>query len=190
MIIARIAFRNIFRQKRRSLLTALMMVGGFVLSSISLGISGGSYSRLIDLFTRDHTGHIQVHRKGYLDRPSLYKTFDRPEELGARIESLPHVEAWAPRVHSPALAFRGQKTTGVQLMGVDPLREAQTTRLKRKVIQGRFIGAEPAAEIILGRGLAEVLGAVPGDEIVLIGQGADGSIAHDLFEVVGLVFET
>ncbi len=187
MMVARMAFRNIFRQKRRSLLTALMMVGGFVLSSISLGISDGSYSHFIDLFTRDHTGHVQVHRAGYLERPSLYKTFEFPDKLGRVIEELPYVEAWSPRVHSVALAFRGPKTTGVQLVGVDPLREARTTRLKHKVRQGRFIAAEPGPEMMVGEGLARILRVGPGDEVVLIGQAADGSIANDLFAVVGVV---
>ena len=187
MIIARMAFRNVFRQKRRSLLTTLMMVGGFVLSSISLGISEGSYSYLIDLFTRAYTGHVQVHRTGYIERPSLYKTFGHAQKLGKKIEKLPHVEAWTPRVHSAGLAFFGPKTTGVQLVGVQPGREARTTRLQRKLQQGRFIAAEPGLEIVIGEGLARILEVDLGDEIVLIAQGADGSIANDLFEVVGVL---
>ena len=187
MMMSKIAFRNILRQKRRSLLTALMMAGGTALFSLSVGISDGSYSNLIDMFTRDHTGHVQIHRKGYLDKPSLYNTFDHPDSLGLKIESLPYVEAWTPRVYSPALAFVGKKTTGVRMIGVHSRREGGTTRLRRKVRKGRFLSDVPAREMMIGGGVAEILKADIGDEIALIAQGADGSIATDLFEVVGMV---
>jgi len=186
-VIARIAFRNIFRQRRRSILTALMMAGGFSLSSVSLGISEGSYDRIIDMFTRDHTGHVQVHPSGYLDRPSIYKTIEAPETLGVALAAYPGVVAWAPRLYSPALAFRGKKTTGAQLVGIDPVREGKTTRLPAKVSQGRFLAREPEYGVLLASGLARILGAEIGHEIVLIAQGADGSIANDLFRVVGIL---
>ena len=72
-------------------------------------------------------------------------------------------------------------------MGVHPLREGRTSRLKEKVKRGRFVAQEPSREAVIGEGLAAVLQAEIGDEIALIAQGADGSFANDLFEVVGLV---
>ena len=188
-VIVRIALRNVLRQKQRSALTALMMAGGFVLCSISLGTSYGTYSRLIDTFTRNFTGHVQIHKKGYLEGPSLYNTLRDGEALGARIAALPAVESWTPRVYSPVLVFLGQKTAGARLVGVHPLREGRTSRLKEKVREGRFVAAEPAREVVIGEGLAQILRAQPGDEIALIAQGADGSFANDLFEVVGLMGE-
>jgi len=185
MIILKIAFRNVFRQKRRSLLTIIMMAGGCFLFSLSIGVSDGTYSSIIDMFTRDHTGHIQVHKDGYLDRRSLYKTISNYKALGSEIETVPGVEAWAPRVYSPALAFIGAKTTGVRIIGIDPEREVRTTRLREKVKKGRFISSTPRKEVVIGSGLARILNADIGDELVLISQGADGSIANDLFSVVG-----
>jgi putative ABC transport system permease protein len=76
MLIFRIAWRNIFRQKRRTILTVLTMFGGFTLSAISIGWADGTYNRIIDMFTRNRLGHIQIHAKGYLDRPSLYKRIE------------------------------------------------------------------------------------------------------------------
>ena len=81
----KIAFRNTFRQKRRTILTVLTMLGGFALSSIAIAWSDGSYNRLIDMFTRNQLGHIQVHAKQYLDRPSLYKTIDDYTNIGQGI---------------------------------------------------------------------------------------------------------
>jgi ABC-type lipoprotein release transport system permease subunit len=186
MIIARIAFRNLFRQRRRSLLTGLMMAGGCFLFSVFIGIADGSYDYLIDMFTRDHTGHIQIHKNGYLDKPSIYKTIKDPVRTGGRIAGISHVESWAPRVYSPALAFAGTKTTGVRVMGLNPVREAATTRLRAKVKRGKFISEKPLEEVVINKSLARVLKVDLGEEIALIAQGVDGSIANGLFTVAGI----
>ena len=67
MITLKIAFRNIFRQKRRTILTALAMIVGFTLSSVFIGWSDGAYSDIIAMFTQNRIGHIQVHQ-GWLSR--------------------------------------------------------------------------------------------------------------------------
>ena len=186
-MVLRIAFRNCFRQRRRSVLSLAAMAGGFALCSLSIGISDGTYLGLIEAFTRDRTGHIQIHGEGYLDRPTLYNTIDDPDRVGETVESLDVVAAWTPRVYSPVLAAAGNKTTGARIVGVLPGREARTTRLRLQVSAGRFLTGRPGLEVMLGHGLAEALGATTGGEVILIGQAADGSIANDVYRVVGIV---
>jgi ABC-type lipoprotein release transport system permease subunit len=185
MIIPKIAFRNIFRHKRRSALTGVMMAGGCFLFAVSLGMADGSYDVLIDMFTRDHTGHIQIHKNGYLEKPSIYKTFTAPDTIGRKIQRVAAVQAWTPRVYTPALAFAGQRTTGVRVIGVHPEREGETTRIKYKIQEGRFLSSSPFNEVIISKGLTKRLKVDIGDEIALIAQGIDGSIANELFTVVG-----
>jgi putative ABC transport system permease protein len=187
MMIFKIAFRNIFRQKRRTLLTTLTMFGGFTLCSFSIAWMDGSYNNVIDMFTRNRLGHIQIHQAQYLDRPSLYRTIDDYESVGRAVEGVKRVESWAPRVFSAGLASVGDKTTGVQIMGVDPDRESATTHLEKKVKEGRMLGAEPVSEVLLGKGLAKRLEAGIGEEVVIVSQGADGSIANDLYTIAGIV---
>ena len=186
MIILKIAFRNIFRSKARSALTGLMMAGGCALFAVFIGMVDGGYGNLIDMFTRGYTGHIQVHKNGYLDRPSIYKTINDPDTVGSKIQSVAYVQSWAPRVYTPALAFAGKKTTGVQVAGVHPVKEARTTRLKHRVEKGRFISEAPLNEVVISAGLAGLLKVSLGGEIALIAQGVDGSIANGLFTVVGI----
>ncbi len=186
MIILKIAFRNIFRHKRRSLLTGMMMAGGCSLFGLFFGMIDGTYGNLVEMFTLDHTGHIQVHKEGYLDKPSIYKTLNNPAAVGKKIEPLSYVRAWAPRVYSPALAFAGKKTTGATIMGIDPAMESRTTRIKSKVTSGRFISDTPEDEVVISSGLARVLKVELGGEIALIGQGLDGSVANGLYKVVGI----
>jgi ABC-type lipoprotein release transport system permease subunit len=183
----KIAFRNIFRQKRRSVLTMLTMLGGFTLSSIAIAWSDGSYSYVIDSFTRNQLGHIQIHAQGYLDRPSLYRTVDDYEAVGSTVAKVKGVASWTPRLYSSALASVGDKSAGVRIIGIDPQRENIATHFDKKVIDGAAFSFSPAHEAILGQGLANVLKARVGDEVVLVSQGADGSIANDLYTVVGII---
>lgn len=186
MVTLKMAFRNTFRQKRRTLFTGLSIVGGFALAVIFIGWADGSYNNIIDQFTRTRLGHIQIHEKSYLDRPSLYKTFDDVSKIGAILDRTKGVESWAPRVYSAGLAAVGDKSVGVQIIGIDPQREARTTRFDRKIVEGRAFQSSQACEAVLGRGLAEILNARLGDKIVLLSQGADGSIAEDQYILVGL----
>ncbi len=191
----KIAFRNIFRQKRRTILTALAMIVGFTLSSVFIGWADGAYSSIINMFTQNRIGHIQVHRKGYLDKPSLYDTIDDYESVGVTIRSVKGVEAWTPRLYSAGLGSVGEKSTAVQIIGIDPVREVVATRFDKKVITGKGFSKEPrlhrdskqpAREAIIGKGLAKILKATIGQEIVLVSQGADGSIANDLYTIIGI----
>jgi putative ABC transport system permease protein len=186
-MVFKIAFRNIFRQKRRTLLTALTMFGGFVLCSFSIAFMDGSYNNVINMFTRNQLGHIQIHHHEYTDRPSLYRTVDASEDIGRAVGGVDRVEAWAPRVYSAGLASVGSKTAGVRIVGVDPVRETAATRFDKKITDGPGFSAEPSYEALLGKGLANRLSADIGDEIVVVSQGADGSIANERYTVTGII---
>ncbi|SMC55173.1 ABC-type transport system, involved in lipoprotein release, permease component [Desulfocicer vacuolatum DSM 3385] len=191
MIIMRIAFRNIFRQQRRSLFTALSMIIGFILLAVSFGFGEGGYGHIIEMFTHSSTGHIQIHSPGYLERPNLYKNFQYTRQLQTLLKNIPQIQAQAPRIHCGTLAFIDKKTTATRLTGVAPLKEKQLSTLADKVGQGQFLDITPAEaphnQIIIGNGLARILKASIGSDIALVSQGADGSIANDLFKVVGIL---
>jgi ABC-type lipoprotein release transport system permease subunit len=163
-----------------------MSIAGFILLSICMGIAAGGYDKIIDLIVRDQTGHVQIHKKGYLDRPSLYNTINSPELLIKRVNSFSFVSASAPRIYSEVLAFADKKTVGVRITGIDPEMEGQTTRLKFKVAKGRFISNLAKNEVLISDSLAKALNTGIGDKIILIGQCADGSIANDQFNIVGI----
>ena len=74
----------------------LTMAVGYLLCSVSIGVSDGTYSTMIGMFTGDFTGHVQIHRAGYLEKPTLYRLIDDVDALGASLESITEVESWAP----------------------------------------------------------------------------------------------
>ncbi len=187
MMMLKIAFRNIFRQKRRTVLTALSMFGGFVLAAFFIGWADGTYNGIINMFTRNQSGHIQIHQREYLDRPSLYKTIDDFPEIDKILRGFPEVDSWAPRLYSAGLASVGSKTAGIKIIGIDPAKEVSTTRFNDKIIEGSVFGASATYKTILGKGLAKQLKAGLNDDVVVISQAADGSIANDKYKVVGIM---
>lgn len=191
MLTFTLAFRNILRNRRRSLLTLLSMGGGFFLLCLTLSMSEGSYSNIINIFTQDHTGHVQVHKENYLERPSLYKTINQANSVINQLEQQSSVLSVAPRIYGPSLAYGKNKTFPAQVIGIDPIREGKTTRLASKVKQGSYLSEGTNGDgyfsAMIGYSLAKNLKLTIGDELVLISQGIDGSIANDIFIISAIV---
>lgn len=186
-MILRIAFRNTLRQKRRTALTLLTIFGGFTLAAVSIGWSDGTYSYIIDMFTRNRLGHIEVHREGYLDRPSIYKRIQNYRQIGDRIQRIDGVQSWAPRLFAAGLASLNDQTAAVQLIGMDTGLEEATTGFSKNIVQGMPLSNSSSGQVLTGKELARILRAQVGDEIVILTQGADGSLANDLFRIRGIV---
>jgi len=183
----RMALRNLLRQRRRSILTMLTMMGGFVLAAFSIGWADGSYNTVIEAFTRNRLGHIQIHFGDYLDHPSLYKTIDDVTAVGEVLEHQPDVVHWTSRVFGYGLGSVGDRATAVRMIGVDPEKENAATALDRKITKGRALPQDPEHNVVLGMGLARQLHAHPGDELVVVSQAADGSIANDAYVIAGIL---
>ena len=188
MLTLRIAFRNILRHKSRSVLCGLSMMGCYILFSISLGFSDGSYGNLIRMLTDTQSGHVQIHRQGYLESPSLFRNFELTAESENMLEKHSGIVAWTPRVFSAALVFKENKSTIARLIAIDPEKEEQVTTMREKVSDGVYLSdADKVVNpIITGTHLQKILQVNTGDEVIFIGQGADGSIANDLFTIVGI----
>ncbi|MCK5784952.1 MAG: ABC transporter permease [Candidatus Sabulitectum sp.] len=202
-LIAKLAWRNIFRQKRRTILTILTMTGGFVLSSLAIGWMDGSYSGMILFFTNHRTGQIQIHRDGYLNDPSIYSTIDDYSSIGEQLEGMDDVRTWSPRIYagallasrdknSPAGIFSNSAATSV--IGIDPVLEQNATDFSTQVIEGEMLTVSEAdsslravGQMLLGKELAITLNVAVGDSLILFSQAADGSGADRRYIVTGIV---
>lgn len=191
MLMLKLAFRNILRNKRRTLLTMLSMFGGYVLLTLSLSVQYGSYAQVIDFFTQDSTGHAQISESGYQDKPTLYMSVPANEKFYQELMARPMVEQATSRITSGALAYGETKSFPVRVVGVDVKKEADLSFLTEKVKQGRYLNPVPDAdgyyEAMIGAAVARQLRLALNDELILISQGADGSMANDLYRVVGIV---
>ena len=200
---AKLAWRNIFRQKRRSILTVLTMTGGFVLSSLSIGWMNGSYGNMILFFTNHRTGQIQLHAENYLNDRSIYDFIENYSGVSRMLSQVEGVEAWSPRIYAGALlASRSpgsppglfSNSAGASIIGIDPVMEDGATSFTNQIISGSMLGASQAdsvlyaaGEILLGKELALILNAETGDSLVLFSQAIDGSSADRRYAVKGIV---
>ncbi|TYB91364.1 MAG: ABC transporter permease [Kosmotoga sp.] len=187
MLIFKIALRNLVRQRRRTFFTALSMIVGFVLASLFIAWADGSYNYIIDNFTRNRLGHIQIHKKGYLNKPTLYKTVGNYRTIEKKLKNTENVTDWTPRIFTGGLVSVEQESSGAQITGIDPKREKSTTNIHKKIIKGDYFSEEISREVLLGKGLAEFLEANIEDKLVIVSQAADGSIANDAYTVKGIL---
>ncbi|MFW7379640.1 MAG: ABC transporter permease [Oligoflexus sp.] len=187
----RMAFRNLFRQKRRTSLTGMTVIGGFVLLSLMVGIDEGGYEHIIGLFTESHTGHIQAHHPAYAERPSMNDTLPANHKIADQLAGFEKVRGSTTRIRSGGLAYHEPKSIPVQIVGIDIDHEAKLTNIRQRIQQGRYLEAsardEGNYEALAGANIARVLNIAIGDEIAVVSQGADGSVANDLFTLVGIV---
>jgi ABC-type lipoprotein release transport system permease subunit len=181
-----LAWRNIWRHSRRSILTIAAMVFANILLVFMLGLQLGQYRMMIDNSLAIFTGQIQVQEKDYLDEPQMYRTVANADALADRIRDALGTDSVSPRAYGFALVSSAKRTIGIQVTGVDPIHEPLVSTIPGLITQGRFLSSSTANEAIIGDTLARNLKVEIGDELTLLGSGRDGSIAATILPVVGI----
>ncbi|MCK5210442.1 MAG: ABC transporter permease, partial [Cyclobacteriaceae bacterium] len=181
-----LAWRNIWRNKRRSFITIGSITFAVLLACIMRSMQLGSYERMIENAARFYTGYIQVHKNGFWDDKTIDNSFKYDNSLVSIIENTPGVEVAVPRVESFALAAFGTKTKGAMVLGIVPEKENQLTLVKDKLVEGSYLNDDDKS-VMIGQGLAEYLKMGIGDTIVLISQGYHGANAAGIYPVKGIM---
>jgi hypothetical protein len=189
MMLLRLAWRNLGRNKRRTALTAAAGVFATLLSMLNLAVADGSHERWIEHAVRLYPGHLQVSLAGYRE----YRTLDYALPLDAdaerKLDALSDGSSWAPRLEAWGLISADTDSAtgrGVQLFGIDAAREARLSKLVSAIDRGRMAArADGSREIALGALLARNLGVTLGDAVIVLSADAFGSQSADRFTVVG-----
>lgn len=181
-----LALRNVLRNRRRSLITVLSVAAGLAALTFLWGFIDGTNLQMVENTTRYFAGDVQVHLKGYHEDPSLDRAIDAGAQLLDRVRAEPRVRAATLRLETTVLASRADRSRGVMAFGVDPADEAQVTDLFKAIVDGHSFAGPDDVGVLIGERLAEALGARAGDEIVLVGQAYDGSVASARVQVRGV----
>jgi len=182
----RLAWRNLWRHKRRTWLTATAMIFSNVLLVFMISLQFGSYDMMINNTLQAFSGHIQVQREGYNDNPKIRSSIPGIVSLAERLRhSVPGV-AVAARGSAFALASSEQRSLGIRIIGVQPAFEPAVSTFPGLVGQGSFLDDPDAAEIVIGTVLARNLKVSVGDELTLLGSGRDGSFAAAVVTIKGV----
>ncbi len=182
----KMAWRNIWRNPRRSILTIIAIAFASMLLIFMLSWQFGSYETMINAAVKIHTGHLQVQAKGYSDKRSIRLVVSDPEAVGHILEKIPNVAAYTFRTNAFSLVSSKERTYGSIVIGIDPVREAAVSSLKQLIRKGTYLSEGDTNRALVGRLLAKNLHVDLGDELVLLGQGRDGSIAATVVTVKGI----
>lgn len=182
-----LALRNIWRNRRRTLLTLSAMVISSALLILCLGIFSGMLKDMLASATEQYFGHLVISAQGYQDDRDMFTTFGNENDLDFLQQS--QVVGFSPRMRSFGLLSFQNNSSPVEMLGMRPEQEQTVTNLQEHLMAGTYLASADSNGAVLGAGLARRLGVVPGDSLVYVTQAADGSIGNDLLEVRG-VFST
>ncbi|MCK4852589.1 MAG: ABC transporter permease, partial [Candidatus Omnitrophica bacterium] len=186
-IITKLAWRNVWRNKRRTILTLLTIVVGCGMIIFMNSLAKGGHDQMIEDAIIINTGHIQIHEKGFWDNQTIDYAFQTKRPLRKAIESDKRISGYSFRIHAGCLLSFEGNTSGAVVQGVDPKLETKVSNIHKKIISGgRYLIPGDTTHIVIGETLAKNIGAKAGSIISMISQGFDGSIAAERLTVVGL----
>lgn len=181
-----LAFRNLWRNRRRTLLTLSAMVVSAALLILTLGVYSGMIDDMLTTTTRLYHGHLvlaapdyHAHRTLHAHLPASAFELPAPPEITSIVGRTPRLRAFG-------LLSATDSSQPVEILGVDPVHEPTVTTLHRQLVAGRYLQANETGGAVIGSTLAKKLGVTIGSEVVVVTQAADGSIGNDLLTVRGI----
>lgn len=186
MILLKMAWRNIWRNKRRTMITMASVFFAVILAVLMRSANTGIYDNMVHNVVRFSSGYIQIHKKGYWEEQSIDNGFHSDTQLFRRLSEIGDITARVSRLESFALASSGDKTKGVLMLGAEPEAENRVTDLEGKMISGNFL-KENDRSVLLSEELAKSLGLHTGDTVVFLSQGYHGASAAGKYPVSGIV---
>lgn len=189
-VLLKLSFRNLWRNKRRTLLTMAAMAFSTGLLIMTLGITGGVLADAVESATGLYHGHAKITAPGYLEGRDIALNLGE-DSLPPSLKEDPQTRGVAGRVRGFMLLSSGSESEAeshpAELLGIDPSEEEAVSGLSGRVASGSVLTSADSDGILLGTVLARRLGATLGSEVVAMGQAVDGSIAPGLFKVSGLI---
>lgn len=183
----KLAWRNLFRNKRRTLIAGLAIGVGLASLIFTDALMQGMTAEMVRSATAAYLGEGQIHRQGFrlTQEPGL--TISRAPEVEARLGRDPAVEAFAPRVEAFGMITSPSDVSSVMIVGIDPARERLLSQVDDNIRQGAFFAGSGERDIVIGSGLADSLGVGLGDRVVAtVSQAGSGDLAQDMFRVSGI----
>ena len=182
----KLAWRNLWRNKYRTMITVASVFFAVVLSVLLTSIQRGAMQTLVKGIVGFYSSYIQVHKKGYFDEQTLDNVMELNDSLVASIRKQPNVTHVSPRLETFVLASTGESTEGCMMVGIVPSEEKELIKLGSKVKQGIYL-ADTDRGVMIAQGLAQKLNLKLNDTLILLGQGYQGVTAADKYPVKTIV---
>ena len=181
-----IAWRNLWRNRRRTLITVASIFFGVLISTIMSSLQDGTYGNMIDMMVKLSSGYLQIQHPDYQDNKSINNTFEPTQKMLDKIHAVDKVTSVAQRLESFALISSGPNTRGGAVIGFEPAKDQYTSNLQNWIHKGRFLEKKDDG-VLLSYNIAKHLGMEVNDTLVLISQGYHGVTAAGLYPVKGIL---
>lgn len=181
-----LAWKNIWRNRRRSLITLIALGVSLMLMQAMHNLAGGSYARMIDSGVRAGSGHVALYRGDYHRLRDESLTFS-PAGLRKALAAMPEIAHALPRVYLPGLAQSSRESRGILLTGIDPVEEYAVNPFLRQLPPADMLQRLDGRQALLGSRLAAELKLKKGNKFVVTVQSRRGDLVSELFRVHGLV---
>jgi putative ABC transport system permease protein len=185
---AKLAVRNILRQKFRTGMTLAAIMFGVVSLVLAGGFVADIFIQLGETIIHSQTGHLQLFKQDFLEKGSRYPErflIDKPEEIASKIAAHPEVDAVMGRMYFAGLLNNGRRDLPIIGEGVEPDKEARLGSLL-KIVEGQQLRDQDTDGVLVGQGVAHSLGLKPGDSVTLVMNAAEGAMNTLDFRVVGI----
>ena len=181
-----IAWRNVLRNGKRTLITATAMAVSVAICIFLSVFTNQFYATFFDLLVTQKMGHIQIQNVDYTKTKALHDTIKNGDALIGQVESLQGTSGVSAKLYGNVLVSGTEDSAGAQVIGILPSAEESARGASQQIVEGEYLADTPATEVIAGITLYEDLELTLGDEIFVYTQAADGSMAYDLYNLVGV----
>jgi len=182
----KMAWRNIWRNPRRTLLTISAIAFASMILVFMLSFQLGCYETMINTSVKISTGHLQIQAKGYLKDKKMRLVIKDPEQVAKFLDTVEGIDTYTFRANGFSLVSSDTRTYGVVVTGIDPLKEAHVSSIKSLVRKGSYLKEDDETAALIGELLSHNLKVDINDELTILGQGKDGSIAAAVLTIKGI----
>ena len=186
MLYLQLAWRNLWRNKRRTMISTASVFLAVFLALLTRSMQLGSYTFMIENVVRLSTGYMQIHQKDYWNKKSIDLALPDDSAMQARLMQTAYVTQVIPRLQTFALAASRVASRGAMVQGINPAMEDRLNSLSGKIAQGTYLGDMDSSALV-AEGLARYLGLGVGDTLVLYGVGYHGATAAGQFPIRGIL---
>ncbi len=185
-LLAKLAWRNLWRHRKRTVITLSSIAIGFGLAVFSIGIGDGSHNSMIRNAIKLGEGHMAVQPRGYLEAPANHKYLADGRSLQQQLETLGIAGSIEPRISLQVLASTANNSVGAALEGMSASNDPRVAMLKPKIIKGNWIKPDDHRGIVIGDGMARKLKVKVGGKVVLMAGTRGGDTQAQLGRVRGI----
>ena len=188
-ILLKMAWLNIWRNKRRAVILLCAMIVGLVGVLLLIGFINSWMDSMITSAVQSYEGHVKIHAAKYHDNPTVENSMKPPADACDMLSRDTRVLAWAERVVICALTSNARHSNTLRVIGIDPGPESRVSIVDEAIRNGAFLADTEPGGILVSRRLAEKFETKPGRKLVIMSQRLDGEIASAAFKITG-IFET